>query len=186
MRRALGADQLVRGRLVAVGLHALLQKRLGVCRMLGTLGSQMRLERTVDKLRRGIPAGVQIQRAHERLVDVLERRVQAARAGTGLGGTKDDDVIDTQLVRHLGQRGARDKGHLQARELALVKLRIGHKQGACDNGAQNGITQELKALVACRDWLAFDGRRMRKGRAQQHLVIELVAQNLLGARKSFG
>ena len=61
----------------------------------------MWLKRTVDKLRRGIPTGVQIQRAHERLVDVLERRVQAARAGTGLGGTKDDDVIDTQLVRHL-------------------------------------------------------------------------------------
>ena len=89
-------------------------------------------------------------------------------------------------MRHLGQRGTRNERHLQARELALVKLRIGLKERTGHHGAQNGITQELKALVACRDWLAFDGRRMRKGRAQQHLVIELVAQNLLGARKSFG
>ena len=102
MRGALGADQLIRGRLMAVCLHALLQERLGVRRVLGTLGSQVRFERTVDKLRRGIPAGIQIQRAHERLIDVLERRVQTARAGTGLGGTKDDDVVDTQLMRHLG------------------------------------------------------------------------------------
>ena len=108
MRGALGADQLIRGRLVAVCLHALLQERLGVRGVLGTLGGQVRLKRTVDELRRNIPAGIQIQCTHERLVDVLERRVQAARAGTGLGGTKDDDVVDTQLVRHLGQRGARD------------------------------------------------------------------------------
>ena len=96
--------------------------------MLGTLGGQVRLERTVDKLRRSIPAGIQIQRAHERLVDVLERRMQAAGAVPVVGGTKDDDVVDTQFVRHLGQRSARDKGHLQARELTLVKLGIGLKE----------------------------------------------------------
>ena len=92
---ALGADQLIRGRLVAVCLHALLQERLGVRGVLGTLGGQVRLKRTVDELRRRIPTGIQIQRAHERLVNVLKRRMQAARAGTGLGGAKDDDVVDT-------------------------------------------------------------------------------------------
>ena len=112
--------------------------------------------------------------------------MQAARTGTGLGGTKDDDVVDTQLVGDFRQRGARDERHLQAGELALVKLGIGLKERTGDDGAQNGIAQKLQALVACRDRLAFDGRRMREGRAQQHLVIELVAQNLLGARKSFG
>lgn len=80
--------------------------------------------------------------------------MQAARTGTGLGGTKDDDVVDAQLVRNLGQRSARDKRHLQACELALVKLRIGLKQGACDHSAQNGIAQELKALIAGRNRLA--------------------------------
>lgn len=96
----------------------------------------MRLKRTVNELRCGIPAGIQVQCAHERLVDVLERRMQAARTGTGLGGTKDDDVVDAQLVRNLGQRGARDKRHLQARELALVKLRIGLKERTGDDGAK--------------------------------------------------
>lgn len=57
----------------------------------------MRLKRTVNELCRGIPAGIQVQRAHERLIDVLEGRMQAARTGTGLGGTKDDDVVDAQL-----------------------------------------------------------------------------------------
>ena len=146
----------------------------------------MRLKRTVNELRRRIPAGIQVQRAHERLIDVLEGRMQAARTGTGLGGTKDDDVVNAQLVRNLGQRSARDKRHLQARELALVKLRIGLKQGACDHSAQNGIAQELKALIAGRNRLSLDCRGMRKGRAQQHLVVELVAQDFLGARKSVG
>ena len=80
MRRALGANKLIRGRLMAVCLHALLQERLGVRGVLGTLGGQVRLKRTVDELRRRIPTGIQIQRAHERLVNVLKRRVQAARA----------------------------------------------------------------------------------------------------------
>ena len=112
--------------------------------------------------------------------------MQAARTGTGLGGTKDDDVVDAQLVRNLGQRSARDKRHLQARELALVKLRIGLKQGACGHSAQNGIAQELKALIARRDGLTFHGRGVRERRAQQHLIVELVAQDFLGTRKSFG
>ena len=111
--------------------------------------------------------------------------MQAARTGTGLGGTKDDDVVDAQLVRNLGQRSARDKRHLQACELALVKLRIGLKQGACDHGAQNGIAQKLKALIAGRNRLALDCRGMRERRAQQHLIIELMAQDFLGTRKSF-
>ena len=102
MRRALGANELIRRGFVTVGLHALLQERFGVRGVLGTLGGQVRFERTMDKVRRNIPAGIQVQRTHERLVDVLERRVQAARAGTGLGGTKDDDVVDAQLMRHLG------------------------------------------------------------------------------------
>ena len=163
MRRALGANELVRRRFVTVGLHALLQKRLGVRRVFGTLSSQVRLKRAVNKLRRGIPTSIQVQRAHERLIDVLERRMQAACARTGLGGTKDDDVVDTQLVGHFRQRGARDERHLQAGELALVKLGIGLKERAGDDGTQNGIAQKLQALVACRDWLAFDGRRMREG-----------------------
>ncbi len=80
--------------------------------------------------------------------------------------------------RHFGQRSARDKRHLQARELALVKLRIG-PTGACDHSAQNGIAEELKALIAGRNRLALDCRGMRKGRAQQHLIIVLVAQDFL-------
>ena len=110
--------------LVAVCLHALLQERLGVRGVLGTLGGQVRLKRTVDELRRRIPTGIQIQRAHERLVNVLKRRVQAARA-VPVSEAPKMMMSRYQLVRHLGQRGARDKGHLQARELALVKLGIG-------------------------------------------------------------
>ena len=144
----------------------------------------MRLKRTVDELRRRIPAGIQVQGAHERLVDVLECRMQAARARAGLGGTKDDDVVDAQLMGHLGQRGTRDERHLQARKLALVKLRIRLEERASNHGAQNGIAQKLKALIARRDGLTFHGRRVRERRAQQHLVIKLVAQDFLGARES--
>ncbi len=76
---------------------------------------------------------------------------------------------------------APSKGHLQARELTLVKLGIGLKERTGHHGAQNGIAQKLKALIAGRDQLTLDGRGMRERRAQQHLIIELMAQNLLGA-----
>lgn len=88
----------------------------------------MGLKRAVDELRRRIPAGIEVQRTHERLIDVLERRVKAARAGTGLGGAKDDDVVDAQLVRNLGQRGTRNKRYLQTRELAFIELGIRLKE----------------------------------------------------------
>ena len=110
--------------------------------------------------------------------------MQAARARAGLGGTKDDDVVDAQLMGDIGQRGTRDERHLQARKLALVKLGIGLKERAGNHGAQNGIAQKLKALIARRDGLTFHGRGVRERRAQQHLVIELVAQDFLGARES--
>ena len=111
--------------------------------------------------------------------------MQAAGTGTGLGGAKDDDVIDTQLVGHLGQRGTRDERHLQTRELTLVKLGVGLKKRASHHGTQNGIAQKLETLIAGRHRLTLDSRGMRERRAQQHFVIELVAQDFLGTRKSF-
>ncbi len=72
----------------------------------------------------------------------------------------------------------------------LVMLEVGRQFGArafaVDHEAKNGISKELKALIAGRNRLALDCRRMRKGRAQQHLIVELVAQDFLGARKSVG
>ena len=82
----------------AVGLHALLEEGLGVRRVLGTLGRQMRLERAVDELRRRIPAGIEVERAHEGLVDILERGMKTARTGAGLRRAEDDELVDTELM----------------------------------------------------------------------------------------
>ena len=47
------------------------------------------------------------------------------------------------------------------------------------------VDDALKIVEKLEHRLALDGRGMRERRAQQHLVIELIAQNLLGVRESF-
>ncbi len=73
--------------------------------------------------------------------------MQAARARAGLGGTEDDAVPDAELSRHLGKRGARDQRYLEARQLALIEIRIGFEQSERHDHAQDGVTQKLKTLV---------------------------------------
>ena len=93
--------------------------------------------------------------------------MHAARARPRLGGAKDDAFVDTKLEAHIGKRGTGNQRHLKARQLALIKIGIGFKQGKRHNRTQNRVAQKLQALVGCRDGLAFYSRRMRNGRTKQ-------------------
>ena len=128
---------------------------------------------------RGLEPRVQVQGAHDGLVDVLERRVHAARASAPLGLAEDDELPYAQGSRDLGEGLATDKRDLETRELALVHAWETLEHVGRHHGSQDGVPQKLKALVGGRDGLALDGRGVRDGRGDQPLVAEVVAYDLL-------
>ena len=147
MSRSTGTDELVGRRLMMVALHAFLEVGLRIARTLGAIGGEMRLEGAGDEvLGRGAPT-IEKEGAHERLVHVLERGVQAARARSRLGSAEDDALVDPELLPYLREHLARNERNLEAREPALVKLRVGLVERERNDGTQDGIAQELQALV---------------------------------------
>ena len=62
-----------------IALDAFLQVGLGVSRMLGTVGRQMRLERARYKGLGHIPATIEVEGTHKRLIHVFEGGVEATR-----------------------------------------------------------------------------------------------------------
>ena len=151
--RARRVDQLVRGGLEVVRLHAFLQVALWVGGMLRALGRQMRLKRTVDKLLRNIPATIQIHSAHQRLEYVLEGGMLPGHRCRSLRRQRGFYLIDPQLACDLGQRHTGNQRHLKAVSFALVKAGIRLEQGQRDDGAKYGIAQKLQAFAAKRDGL---------------------------------
>ncbi len=105
MRWALGVDQLVGGR-DAIHLELLLERALGVLRLLGKLDGHARDERALDELLGSFDAAIQIQRGHHGLIHVLERRMQAATPRARLRGAEHDDVSEAEVVSRLRQAGA--------------------------------------------------------------------------------
>ena len=76
----------------------------------------MRLQGAHDERLGRLPTAIQIQGAHECLVDVFERGVHATRAGAALGWAKDDELVDAAFATDLGKRGTRDERYLEARQ----------------------------------------------------------------------
>ena len=119
-----------------VALHAFLEVGLRIARTLGAIGGEVRLEGAGNEvLGRGAPA-IEKEGAHERLVHVLERGVQAARARSRLGSAEDDALVDTELLPYLREHLARNERNLEAREPALVELRVGLVERERNDGAR--------------------------------------------------
>lgn len=89
-----------------IGLHALLQKALGIGGVLSALGRQMWLERTHDECFRHTPTAIEVQCPHQGLVDVLERGMHTAGASPLFRGSQDDHLVDAELKTHIGKRCA--------------------------------------------------------------------------------
>lgn len=73
--------------------------------------------------------------------------MQAARARSRLGSAEDDALVDTELLPYLREHLARNERNLEAREPALVELRVGLVERERNDGAQDGVAQELQTLV---------------------------------------
>src|SRR5699024_7077655 len=70
---------------------------------------------------------------------------------------------------------ARHERHLDAREPAFVEVVEAVERDGRDDGSEDAVAEELKALVRELDRLALRRRRMRDGRQEQLLVFEAVA-----------
>ena len=138
MRGALRLDELV-GRRDAVFLQLLLQGALGVLRLRGQVERHVRDERAAHERHRGVDAAVEVERGDDRLVNVLERGVQAALACAGLRGAEHDDVGEPELRGDVGQARAGDERHLDAREAAFVDLMEAVERDRRDDGAEDGV-----------------------------------------------
>ena len=105
MRGALLAHELVLGSKAQVALGDLLQARLGVYRPLGETVDKLRREvrgkRVEHEPARVLVAGVEVEGAHDGLVDVLEGGVHAARVRALLGLANHDERGYPKVARHL-------------------------------------------------------------------------------------
>ena len=134
MGRPLGLHQPIGGRDAAL-LQLLLQGALGILRLAGKLEGHLGHERAIDEGPRRIEAAVEEQRRHHGLVDVFERGMQAALARARLRGAEHDDVGESQLSRHVGERRAGDERDLDARQAAFVELMEALEGDVGDDGA---------------------------------------------------
>ena len=110
-----------------------------------------------------IVAGVEVERAHHRLEDVLERGVHAAGAGAALRLPHHDERRDAEVLRDLRERLAGDERDLDAREAALVHLGEALEEVGGHDAAEDGVTEKLEPLVRRRDGPALHRRRVRDG-----------------------
>ena len=145
----------------------------------------MRDERAAHELHRSVDAAVKIERGNDRLVDIFERGVKASLARARLGGAEHDDVGKTELRSHIRKARARDERHLDAGEPALVDFMKAVERDRRDDGAHDGVAQELQALVGVFDRTALRRRRVRNRREEQLLLFEFIAQDFLGACELF-
>ena len=105
--------------------------------------------------------------------------METALARARLGGAEHDDVGESQIARHVGQRRSGDKRHLDARQAAFVQPVETLERLGRDDGAQDAVAQKLQALVGILDRTPLDGGRMRHGGKQELLVREAVLQDVL-------
>ena len=184
VRRALRFDQLVSRRDAAL-LQLLLKGALGVFGLRGQIERHMRDERAAHELHCSVDSAVKVERGNDRLVDVLERGMKASLTRARLGGAEHDDVGETKLRGHIRQARTRDERHLDAGEPTLVDLVEAVERDRRDDGAHDGVAQELQALVGIFDRAALRRRRVRDCREEQLLLFEFVAQDFLGACELF-
>lgn len=147
MRRTLLAQELVLRGAVHVSLDDLLDAGLGAYGLAGELRGHVGLQGAQDEVVRDVKARVQVEGAHDGLVDVLERGVHAARPGAALGLAHEDERGQAQLLCHRREHLARDERDLELRELALVHAREALEEVGGHHGPQDGVSQELEAFV---------------------------------------
>ena len=106
--------------------------------------------------------------------------MHAAGAGALLGLAHEDERGDADLLGDAREHPARDEADLGLRELALVHVGEAAVEVSGDDGPEDGVPEELEALVGRGVRLALRGRRVRERGHDEVLVLEVVAADLLG------
>ena len=185
MRGPLLALELVLRGTAQLALGDLLQAALGALRALGELGRHAGAKRAAHEVVCHVIAAVEVERPHDRLVHVLERGVEATGPRALLGLAEDDAVADAEVGRHLGEHLARDERDLEAGELALVHGAEALEQVGGDDGAEDGVTQELEPLVGGRDRQVLHGARVRDRGNHEVVPREVVVGDVLDVLDAF-
>ena len=162
VRGPLLGDELVLGAAAHLALRDLLEARLGADGLSRERRGDLGAERGHHEGVGHVVAGVEVQRAHERLVDVLEGRVHAARPRAELGLPHQDEGAHAEALGHAREHLSRDEADLGLRQLALVHVGEAREEVARHDGAQDGVPEELQALVGRADPPPLGGRGMRE------------------------
>jgi hypothetical protein len=166
------ADQMVLRALQGAALQPFLQTGFRILERLARLQlRQRRAQQVQHPLAADLDAGVQIDGADQGLEGVGQDGGPAMTAGLALAGAQFQEFAQTQPVGGHGQRLAADHARAQARELALGGLRETLRERLGNHESEQGITQELQALVVLTPRTAVG-----QGAAQQARVGETVAQ----------
>ncbi len=123
-------------------------------------------------------AAVQVDGRHKRLEDVGHQAAGNVRM-RGHPLAQDQKLIQPQQTADLRARLPADDHRLDLGEIAFQVFGILPEEDLADDQAQNGVAQELQALVGGQ---AMQGARgVREGRTQQLLVLEHIAESFLTA-----
>ena len=95
------------------------------------------------------------------------------------GAPAEKELREVQGLGPAAEGGPADQRRAHLRELALGRVRVPLEQDARDKEAQDGIPQELQALVAERQAVFVGERGMTEGLLQKPSVLEAVTQRLL-------
>ena len=94
-----------------------------------------------------LEAGREVDGADERLHRVGEDRRLHAAAGELLALAEQEVLADAEVGGHAGQRDRAHDGLADLREVALVEVEVFAEDVVRDDDAEDGVTQELQALV---------------------------------------
>ena len=126
--------------LLELGLRVGGERRIG-----GQL--ELRLERAADETAGAGEPAIEEDGADDRFVDVGQvRRASAAAAGL-LAAPQQQPIAQLQPPARLRQGVAAHQMRAQLGQLALVLVRVGVVKLVSDDQAENGIAEELHALV---------------------------------------
>ncbi|CRS42511.1 hypothetical protein PAERUG_P7_London_17_VIM_2_06_09_00408 [Pseudomonas aeruginosa] len=169
---ALDIHHLVARQVAATRLQELLQAGLGVLVGVhrGQL-AQLRSEPGDDPLARGVHAGIQVDGADQGFHRIGEDRLAAEPAALQLARAQPQVVAHLEAARQQGQGLALDQSRAQARKLAFASLREVVEQRLADDEVENGVTEELQALVVAPGVAA-----MGQGQDHQVPVFEGIAE----------
>jgi hypothetical protein len=125
----------------------------------------------LNQIAAAIHSGIQVHRADESLQGIRQNRVTIPAAALEFASPKLQRYSQTEFARNCRQCVTANEQRPQAGQLPLSRIGLGAVQIFRSDEINNGIAEELEALVMPRS-----GASMSKRAVEQRLVLENVPQ----------